>query len=312
MRVQTGQLEALHWIVRLGSFRAAAAYLHLSQPTISMRIRELERLLGTPLFDRSGYHVVATAAGREMARYAERILGLAEEMEHRHTAAPAFEGPIRLGAADTFALTCLSDLLARLEELFPALQVDLQIDFSFNLNVRLQRGELDVAFLTGPVDDGTVQVQPLVRQPLAWIASPRLALPNRVLGPPDIGAQAIITNPRPSHLYRTIREWFAAAGCAPHRVMTCNSLTIMARLAIGGHGVTLLPPAILRSEFELGTLRPLPTDPPIGAHDLLLAYRPSLPTSIMGAIREIGSQLVHTSGLGQIALDWNRSDSRSV
>jgi DNA-binding transcriptional LysR family regulator len=297
VKVQTSQLDALRWIARLGSFRAAAVRLNVSQPTVSMRIRELERLLGTTLFDRSGQRAVLTEAGRDLVRYAERIVTLAEEMELRSAGAMAIENPLRMGAADTFALTCLSPLLAQIERTFPALRVDLQIDFSFNLNRRLQKGELDIAFLSGPVDAVGVRVEPLVRLPLAWVASPRLPLPGRILEPGDLRRTPIITNPEPSHLYRTVHEWFAAGDCQPERITTCNSLTIMARLASVGYGVAMLPTAILRAEFELGTLRPLRTDPPVGAHDLLLARRASLSPVIVSAVRDTAAQLVHASDL---------------
>lgn len=215
MRIQTAQLEAVRSVARLGSFRAAAAQLNLSQPTISMRVRELERHLGTPLFDRSGYRARLTEVGRDLIDYAERILGLAEEMEQRAGRPAQIAGPIRLGTADSFALTCLGPLLKQLEQEFPALRVDLTIDFSANLNQRLQRGELDVAFLTGPVEGPSLHIEALVRLPLAWVASPRLALPARLLRPKDLRDKAILTNPRPSHLFRSVQAWFGAVGLEP-------------------------------------------------------------------------------------------------
>lgn len=297
MKVQTNQLDALRWIARLGSFRAAAVRLNVSQPTISMRIQELERLLGATLFDRSGQRAVLTAAGRDLVRYADRIVTLAEEMELRSAGAMAIEAPLRMGAADTFALTCLSPLVAQIEHRFPTLRVDLQIDYSFNLNRALQKGELDIAFLSAPVDEAGVRAEHLVRLPLAWVASPRLGLPNRVLEPRDLLGMAIICNPQPSHLYRAVHEWFAAADCVPERITTCNSLTIMARLATVGYGVAILPTSVLRNEFELGALRPLRTDPAAGSHDLLFAYRTSLTPVVVDAVRDTAAQLVRTNEL---------------
>src|SRR3954451_22101046 len=140
MRVQTGQLEALVWIARLGSFRAAAAQLGLTQPSISMRIRELERLLDITVFERANNRAVLTESGRALVASAERIVGLAEQMELEASRRPVQHAAIRLGAADTFALTCLPTLLARLEQVLPDLRLQLEIDYSANLNARLQRG----------------------------------------------------------------------------------------------------------------------------------------------------------------------------
>jgi DNA-binding transcriptional LysR family regulator len=297
VKVQTNQLDALRWIARLGSFRAAATRLHVSQPTISMRIQELERLLGATLFDRSGQRAVLTEAGRDLVRYAERIVTLAEEMEQRSAGAMAIETSLRMGAADTFALTCLSSLVAEIEQRFPTLRVDLQIDYSFNLHRGLQKGELDIGFLTGPIDEASMRVEHLVRLPLAWVASPRLGLPSRVLEPRDLLRTPIICNPAPSHLYRAVHEWFAAGDCVPERITTCNSMTIMTRLAAVGFGVAILPTSVLRNEFELGALRPLRTDPAAGTHDLLFAHLASLSPVIVNAVRDIATQLVRTSDL---------------
>ena len=61
MRLRLDQLEAVFWIARLGSFRAAAERLNLTQPTVSMRIRELEEQVGGPLFDRNSYRARLSA-----------------------------------------------------------------------------------------------------------------------------------------------------------------------------------------------------------------------------------------------------------
>lgn len=295
MRMQTGQLEALVWIARLGSFRAAASHLGLTQPTISMRIRELERLLDTTLFDRAGNRAALSEAGRALVPYAERIVGLAQQMEAAATKRTVQRAPIRIGAADTFALTCLPLLLSRVEQLFPELRVQLVVDYSANLNARLQRAELDVAILTAPVasvaNNGVpIAAERLVHLPLAWVASPRLPLPSaQPLRPGDLQSQTILTNPRPSHLWSSIVGWFGEAGL-PERVATCNSLTIIARLAANGFGAALLPTSILQTELRTGALRICRTEPAMGGHDLMLAYRDTGPDvareDVCRAVRE--------------------------
>jgi DNA-binding transcriptional LysR family regulator len=94
-----------------------------------------------------------------------------------------------------------------------------------------------------------------------------------------------------------VHEWFAAADRVPERITTCNSMTIMARLAAAGFGVAILPTCVLRNEFELGALRPLRTDPVAGSHDLMLAWRVAMSPVIVSAVRETAAQLVQTSDL---------------
>src|SRR6266404_9019698 len=83
MNVTLSQLRAFERIVRLGSFRAAAQQLRLTQPSVSQRIRELEAVLKTSLFIRRGPRVSLTAEGHALIEYADRLLGAAGEMTER-------------------------------------------------------------------------------------------------------------------------------------------------------------------------------------------------------------------------------------
>ncbi len=273
MRFSLTQLETFYWAARLGSFRAAARRLNLTQPTISLRVKELEVALGTVLFDRSGHRAKPTPASSEVLAYVERILSLAEEMETRVKARYPLHGLLRLGAADTFALTCLPELLANLEHNYPDIQVELTIAYSTNLSQQLNDRELDVAFLTGPRVDSHVVTEPLGYIDLAWVASPRMRLPDKILVPADLARQHVITNPKPSHLYNSILQWFAAMGVEAARISTCNSLTILAKLTAAGSGVSLLPPSILETELKSGELYVLRTQPAIAPHEMCVAHQ---------------------------------------
>src|SRR5262245_51916471 len=116
MKPTLAQLEAFHWIVQLGSVAAAAEKLHLSPPTISVRVRALERGLHRKLFERRGRHLAVTAEGATLAIEAEQMVALAERIL-------GGAGPrrirLRLGAFDSFALVCLPELLQAVEGAYP-------------------------------------------------------------------------------------------------------------------------------------------------------------------------------------------------
>jgi DNA-binding transcriptional LysR family regulator len=290
-------LEALIAIAELGSFRAAAERLGITQPTVSMRIRELENSLDAQLFDRSTYRPQLTADGREVLKYAQRMVGLLHDMRAAVQHGGGLGGTIRLGAADSFALTCLPTLLARLEDRFPRLKVALDIDYSFNLNRKLHAGELDIAFLTSPSAGPDVTIEPLTPIPLAWVASPRLGLPEGTLTPVELRDVPIITNPEPSNLYSTALDWFGGAALEPARLSTCNSLTHMLRLAAAGVGVSLLPTAVLHAEVEAGLLRVLETSPPIAPHEMALARRAGPAAPDLSLLRALALEVVARSEL---------------
>jgi DNA-binding transcriptional LysR family regulator len=273
MRVSLTQLEALVWIARLGSFRAAARRLNISQPAVSGRIRELERQTGYAIIDRTRARRRVTRRGAEIVRLAEQMLQLNENLYSLLSAKHDLVGTIRLGAADSFALTHLSPLLARIAVRHPGVHVDLDIDFSANLDKKLHAGELDIVFLHAPTAGPAICIAPLMDIELAWFAGPRLRLPKRRLTPADLVRVPILTNPRQSHLYQTVKDWFGAAGLVPQRINTCNSLSIMSKLTLDGFGVALLPCVLVSTELKRGALRQLQTNPALEAGRVKVAYR---------------------------------------
>ena len=278
MKFNLPQLEALLWVVRLGSFGAAAARLNVTQPAVSVRIRDLEAAVGGKLFLRDSYRAKPTPLGREMALQAERVIEQCEALEGRFAPGDSLRGPVRIGVADSFAMTSLPQLLRDFERRFPGARAEIRVDFSVLLNRSLQAGDLDIAVLTAPAPGALVTVEPLEMLELVWVAAPRLALPaSRTLRPADLAAVPIITNPEPSNLYTSIAGWFAAAGVQPARIHTCNSLVIMTQLAREGAGVSLLPSGILSRELRSKALRVLKVAPRIPAHPLAVAYRRDAP-----------------------------------
>jgi DNA-binding transcriptional LysR family regulator len=273
VRPTLDQLEALLWISRLGSFRAAAQHLNVSQPAISGRIRELELQIGAPLFDRSQSRPRITRRGSEVVRYAEQITRLSAGLAARLGAQHALVGTFRMGVADSFAMTHLPALLTSFAQHHPAAQLELVIDFSVNLDRKLHCGELDVAILHAPTPGPAVVAEPLTRFALAWFASPAMKLPLTILRPEQLANVPILCNPRPSHLYASIIEWFGAAGQVPRRINTCTSLSIITRLVTDGFGIAVLPTTLVEPQIRSGLLRRMRTAPALSPSRLTVAYR---------------------------------------
>lgn len=266
------QLEAFVWVARLGSFRAAAGRLHVTQPTVSQRVRELESSLGTALFDRAGYRPRLTRSGASIMPTVERILDLAGDLDRTAGQDGALRGLLRIGAPDTFALVCLPGLVARLERQYPELEVDLSVRYSRSIYDHLARRDLDIAFISDPEPIEGITTIPLGSMDLVWFASPAMRLPDRALGPADLAHVRIITNPPPSGLYASIQAWFKSDGVEPSRVSTCDALSVITRLVTNGVGASLLPVCILGAEIEGGLLRPLRVRPGIAPHVLHVAF----------------------------------------
>ena len=91
------QLEAFSAICRLGTFQAAAEHLNVTQPSISLRIRDLERIVGKALFERRGRSLKLSPDGLVMRQYVDQGLSLFSEMEERLRSGDPLQGSLRIG-----------------------------------------------------------------------------------------------------------------------------------------------------------------------------------------------------------------------
>lgn len=272
MRASLAQLEAFYWIARLGSFHAAARHLHVTQPTVSARIAELEKLLGARLFHRDRQHAALTARGRGMVSPVDRMLKLSDDIAQHSPSNRTLRGLLRLGAVESVALLALPNLLPRFIANYPDLKVELTLDVSSGLSRKLNAGELDVAILTDPQVNDTISVEPVGRIELDWMASDRLKLPKREIRPRDLQSLPIFTMPNPSTIFQSMDRWFSQADVEPEHVSICNSLALMARLIVEGQGVAVLPTALMRAEIESGQIRVLKCKAPVTPGTMAIGY----------------------------------------
>ncbi|MGI9463942.1 MAG: LysR family transcriptional regulator [Aestuariivirgaceae bacterium] len=258
-------IESFVWIARLGSFSAAARRLNTTQPAISMRIAELEKSLGVVLFDRRSRALRMTPEGREFADYAQRIADLAEEAAGRLSDRSQFTGRLKLGVTESVALTWLSGLVVRLNEEFPAMLIDLDINLTQVVWRKLRNGELDLAILPGPAFGSDLSTTYLGSILYTWMASPKLKLAGSAgqLTAGDFKSVPVITLSEDSNLHDIIEAWFSKNSSAPRRVDVCNSLGVVAELTKAGLGISMLPPSIFADEIRRGDLYELETGPKI-------------------------------------------------
>ena len=295
MRASLAQLEAFYWIARLGSFHAASRHLHITQPTVSARIAELEKLLGARVFVRDRQRAELTTRGRGMLDAVDRMLRLSDDIAQHGASSRTLRGLLRLGAVESVALLALPRLMPRLVADYPELKVALTLDMGSELSRKLNAGELDMAILTDPQVNEGITVESVGRIELAWMASSLYKLPKRELRPRDLRALPIYTMPHPSTIYLQMAHWFSAADVEPEHVNSCNSLALLARLVVEGQGVAVLPTALMRSEIESGQIRLLASKPGVASGTMAVAYRG--PAQRYRLLNRMIIKALHESGL---------------
>lgn len=284
MNIRT--LETFVWIARLSSFRAAAKRVYASQPSVSARIAGLENQLGVQLFDRSGKKITLTAKGREFLVYAEKMLSLHGEMLQAVAKPASIHGTIRLAVSETIAHTWLPQLVERVSEAYPAINLELEVDISVNLAEKLKNHEIDIAFLMGGVNQPGIITRDLCRYSLLWFASPQLNLPDRAMSLAELAKWPIVTYPRQSEPYIAIRTLVDPMNHST-RVHSCSSLSTIIRMTVDGLGVSALPREILQRELDAGMLREFRVDAAVPDLAFKTAYRAAPSGSVVHAIAEL-------------------------
>jgi len=299
------QIESFYWVARLGSFSEAAVHLGATQPAISNRIRELEARIGEPLFRRGPRGIALSPAGRGLFDVAERMVELGDEFLARARPQKGVSGIVRIGAADTVALTWLPRLVTRLAQLHPALRVELFVDLSVSIHAKLAAGDLDVAFFVGSAPGPEFVALPLGSVRNAWMGSPLLGLPPAVT-PAALAALPIVTHTHGSHLHRAVCQWFSSHGVGQPRMNGCSSLATMIEMTVAGLGVSVLPPVLVRERHGPDRLVEIAVDPAFPATAFTCVHVDRAPVGIYRAIVRMAREEVACEASFQPA-DGDRS-----
>jgi DNA-binding transcriptional LysR family regulator len=282
-------LETLLWVVRLGGVGAAAQHLNLTQPAVTRRIQELERELGAKVLRRQGRNVVPTALGQTCLGSAERILSEVATMRIAASGKAAV-GTIRVGVVESIALTWFQNFLARIEERYPRVQLEIDVDLSSRLANKLARRQIDIALLPGSVQlPGAVLVS-LGSCAMKWLGHPQLCPTDREMTAADIAALPIIGMPQDANAYHSIINWFEEAQVSPGLVHRCNSFSVVALLVRRGVGVSLLPPDLFAGDLESGVLKVMIEQPASPKVEYSAAYLTAMDVSILPEVAAIARE----------------------
>ncbi len=146
------QLEVFHAVASTGSVRRAAEQLSLTQPAVSMALSELERQLGSTLFDRERGRLHLNAPGAEQLPRAREILERLQDMQRQHPDAQgALSGELRIGASNTVGNYLVGELLGPIVARHPQVALRLTVDNTRAITGMLLDHTIDVACVEGPV-----------------------------------------------------------------------------------------------------------------------------------------------------------------
>jgi len=293
-------LEVFYWVVQLGSFRRAAGKLNTTQPAVSSRVAGLEAALGGPLLDRGRRRKLSvTPRGVALLGYAERLLALHGEMQAAMGGPDGLQGTVRLGVSETIVHTWLSPLIRRLHQVHPQVAVDIAVDISANLRTALLAGEIDAAFLLGPVASPRVRCLPLCDYPLAWVARPGLLPGPRPLTLQALAGWPILTYARGTAPHAELTALFSRPGLPTPRIFSNSSLASVVRMALDGIGVGVIAPAAIRRELAAGELEVVQAEPPLQPLSFQACWSDTPGSGLAAAVARLAQDVAGQAATGQ-------------
>ncbi|MGH9967932.1 MAG: LysR family transcriptional regulator [Pyrinomonadaceae bacterium] len=251
------QLRAFVAIAESGTFTAGAQRVHVTQAAISMQIRQLENELGAKLFIRAPRRVILTEAGEHLLHRARLILREHDAARDEVAElAGAEKGRLRIGSSSAMVTTDpLPKMLKELRKQHALAEVTVGSGTSAALVDQILAGELDLAFVSLPVEARGIQTERLDEDQLVAIASPRHRLAKqRTVDAYTLAGEKLILGERGGNTRRLIDLFFAQAGVTLTVAMELSRQAAIRRMVEADMGVGIVPFQSVKEEVEKGRL----------------------------------------------------------
>lgn len=191
------ELRALQYflvVAREENITKAAALLHVTQPTLSRQMMQLEEELGVSLFKRSSHSILLTEQGMLLRRRAQELVSLADKTRQELTQPQTLVGEVSIGSGEYRSSTLLAQILASFHSQHPHVRYEIFSGNSDDIKERIERGLLDMGFLLEPVDVSRYAFVRLpVREEWGVFAAEDSALAQKAeVTPQDLAGQPLI------------------------------------------------------------------------------------------------------------------------
>lgn len=260
-------------------FHKAAALCHVSQPTLSAQVQQLESVLGLPLFERDRRRVLITPAGQDVVQRARRILlEVGDLIGAARQAREPFTGTLRIGVIPTIAPYLLPELTPRIGAAYPKLSVVFREEKTSDIVRELNEGALDAGLLALEADLGGDCAHAEIARDDFVAALPRghaLAKKKRLEVSDLENARVLLLDE--GHCFRDQALSLCAKGHAQETSFRATSLSTLAQMVSSGAGITLLPELAVSVENRRGQLEIRPFARPVPGRTIALVWRRKSP-----------------------------------
>ncbi|MFM0250819.1 LysR family transcriptional regulator [Paraburkholderia sediminicola] len=287
--MNTRFLESFMLVVELGSFRAVAERLHVTQAAISNRIASLEEEIGARVFVRDPGDLRLTPVGLRLISYGERMLELQRDIIQLGRTDQQLLGSVRIGAIESVVHTWLVGFMQHLQSSYPGIEVQLSSEATERLHRSLRDGDVDIALQTDQMIGEGIVSRACLPMTMGWV------------GPPDSAfeldgdlrlllSRPTVTMSRGSQPYLVLKDLYRRVDLPMGKVHCVSSIAAIVRLVKCGFGNALLPLAPVREEIERGELRIIPSDHTLPEQGLVVSYLESRASDAIRFVADLACQ----------------------
>ena len=271
-------------VAREENITKAAALLHLTQPTLSRQLMQLEEELGVQLFRRSRYHIELTEDGMLLRRRAQELVDLAEKTTREFTMRETeLMGEIAIGAGETRSMSFLSRAMVSFRERYPKVTFRIFSATADDVKERLDTGLLDMGLLTEPVDVGRYAFCRMKERD-RWGVLVRLDSPLAGLDsvtPDDLEQVPLIISGR-ERVQRELANWFGDRWERLQIAASFNLILNAANMVRYGVGTALS----FDLNFSFDDLRFIPLSPTMDTGTVLVWKKDLVLTPVVEAFHQ--------------------------
>jgi DNA-binding transcriptional LysR family regulator len=286
------QLHALVQVIECGTFSAAAQQLQLSQPAVSLQVRQLEKRLAVRLVERVGKRATPTAAGTELLEHARRIAAsVSAALEAMAAHAGDTLGRVRIGTGATACIYLLPAMLRDLRRRMPSLEITVTTGNTGDVLKALEANALDIGLVTLPAPGRMFEVIPVLDDGFVAIAARGDDRLPAIVTAAALAKLPLVLYETGGNTRRIIDDWFARAGTRLAPVMDLGSVEAIKELVAAGLGYAIVPGISVRPRGKREPIIARPLVPRLRRRLALVLRRDKVVTrglrEVMAALRRL-------------------------
>ncbi len=259
MQINLNHLRIFYYAAREKNLTKAAETLFVTQPAVTMQIKALEQHLEVPLFRKRGKFLELTDEGTVLFKYAEKIFGVVDEMEHSLKGfASLAHGSLVIGTTRSFARYLMPGLLSGYQQKFPGIKVSLEVGSSREIAEGVAAFRYDLAIIGRIPLPSKVKAIPFKPEEFCVVVSPDHPLAKRgTVSWQELEKEPIIIREPGSGSRHLMLSFLASRGVKPSVLVEAGSVEFIKEYVIQGRGISFLYKPEIEREAKMGLLKPL-------------------------------------------------------